>query len=61
MIMNILDFNILLIHKIEFTNWNTIYQMQKLQIKTNYKNYDNSISSISVLTSTSALSLECLH
>lgn len=46
MIMNILYSNILLIHKIEFTNWNTIYQMQKLQIKTTYKNYDNSISSI---------------
>jgi hypothetical protein len=46
MVMNILYFNILLIHKIEFTNWNTMYQMQKLKIKTTYKNYDNSISSI---------------
>jgi hypothetical protein len=30
MIMNILYFNILLIHKIEFTNWNTIYQVEKI-------------------------------
>ena len=31
MVMNILYFNILLIHKIEFTKWNTIYQMQRVQ------------------------------
>ena len=47
MVMNVLYLNILSIHKIELTKWNTIYQMQKVQQqKTTYINYDNSISSI---------------